>query len=150
MAETLILGNGYSITTDSAVTQLNNNILVVGPSGSGKTMSYAEMCLLKTNSSSLIVTLSKRRLVNKYLSYYRHKGYQVYDLNLAEPDQSNISYDPMYYVKSTADITYLARSIIMANPKKKDSKEADPFWDDAAQSLLSALIAYEQIGRAHV
>lgn len=143
MIETLILGNGYSITTDSTVTQLNNNILVVGPSGSGKTMSYAEMCLLKTNHSSLIVTLSKRRLVNKYLNYYRRRGYQVYDLNLVEPEQSNISYDPMYYVKSTADITYLARSVIMANPKKKDSKEADPFWDDAAQSLLSALIAYE-------
>lgn len=66
MAETLILGNDYTITTDSNITQLNNNILVVGPSGSGKTMSYAEMCLLKTNSSSLIVTLSKRKLVHKY------------------------------------------------------------------------------------
>ncbi|USF26676.1 hypothetical protein N510_001607 [Firmicutes bacterium ASF500] len=143
MAETLVLGNGFSITTDSTATQLNNNILVVGPSGSGKTMSYAEMCLLKTNNSSLIVTLSKRRLVNKYLSYYQDKGYRVYDLNLVEPSAGNVSYDPMYYVKSTADVTYLARSIIMANPKKKDSKEADPFWDDAAQSLLSALIAYQ-------
>lgn len=143
MAETLVLGNGFSITTDATATQLNNNILVVGPSGSGKTMSYAEMCLLKTNNSSLIVTLSKRRLVNKYLSYYQDKGYRVYDLNLVESSEGNVSYDPMYYVKSTADVTYLARSIIMANPKKKDSKEADPFGDDAAQSLLSALIAYQ-------
>lgn len=143
MAETFILGNDYTITTDSNITQLNNNILVVGPSGSGKTMSYAEMCLLKTNNSSLIVSLSKRKLVNKYLSHYRIKGYNVYDLNLVEPDAGNVSYDPLYYVKNTADITYLARSVVMANPKKNESKEADPFWDDATQSLLSALIAYE-------
>lgn len=143
MSETLILGNNCTITTDSNITQLNNNIVVVGPSGSGKTMSYGEMCLLKTKNSTLIVTLSKRRLVNKYLDLYKEKGYHVYDLNLCDPAASNVSYDPMHYVHTTADITYLARSVIMANPKKKDSKEADPFWDDAAQSLLSALIAYE-------
>lgn len=143
MPENFILGDGCSITTDSGITQLNNNIMVVGPSGSGKTMSYAEMCLLKTENSSLIVTLSKRRLVKKYLDFYRDKGYQVFDLNLCDPFASDVSYDPMHNVHITADITYLARSIIMANPKKKDSKEADPFWDDAAQSLLSALIAYE-------
>lgn len=127
MAETFILGNDYTITTDSNITQLNNNILVVGPSGSGKTMSYAEMCLLKTNNSSLIVSLSKRKLVNKYLSYYRIKGYNVYDLNLVEPDAGNVSYDPLYYVKNTADITYLARSVVMANPKKMKVKKQTHF-----------------------
>lgn len=143
MAEILYLGEDYTVTTDCHVTQLNNNVIVVGPSGSGKTMSYAEMRLLCTNESSLIVTLSKRKLVNKYLHYFHAKGYQVYDLNLIDPQNSTIAYDPMYYVKTTADITYLARSIVMANPQKEVSKEADPFWDDAAQSLLSALIAYE-------
>ena len=66
MPETYMLGEGKAISTDSDRTQLNNNILVVGASGSGKTMSYAEMCLLKTRESSMIVTLSKRRLVYKY------------------------------------------------------------------------------------
>ena len=116
MPENFILGDGCSITTDSGITQLNNNIMVVGPSGSGKTMSYAEMCLLKTENSSLIVTLSKRRLVKKYLDFYRDKGYQVFDLNLCDPFASDVSYDPMHNVHITADITYLARSIIMANP----------------------------------
>lgn len=144
MAETLILGENYPISTDSDVTQLNNNIMIVGPSGAGKTMSYAEMCLLKTQSSSMIVTLSKRRLVQDYCEDFVRRGFRVYDLNLADPASSSIAYDPMHYVKTNADITYLAHSIVMANPRKVGNLVADPFWDDAAISLLSALIAYER------
>ena len=143
MIDTLFLGEGYSITTDSDVTQLNNNIIVTGPSGAGKTMSYAEMRLLHTENSSLIVTLSKRRLVKKYLSYFSDKGYTVIDLNLVEPTGAESFYDPLFYVRTTADITYLAESIVMANPRKNTASDTDPFWDDAAMSLLSALIAYE-------
>ena len=69
MEEHFFLGEGYEISTDPGKTQLNNNIMVVGPSGAGKTMSYAEMCLLKTLNTSLIVTLTKRRLVKKYKAY---------------------------------------------------------------------------------
>ncbi len=144
MAERYILGQNVEISTDSDMTQLNNNILVVGPSGSGKTMSYAEMCLLKTEESSLIVTLSKRKLVRKYSTYYSDKGCLVLDLDLTCPLRGNTTYDPMYYVKTNADITFLAQSIVMANPRKRGNLAADPFWDDAAISLLSALIGYEK------
>lgn len=142
MGENWTLGEGQQISTDSAVTGLNNNILVVGPSGSGKTMSYAEMCLLKTENTSLIVTLSKRRLVKRYAPYLAAKGYRVYDLNLAEPAASDIGYDPLRYVRNDRDVTYLAQAIVMAEPRKEGNRMADPFWDDAAISLLSALIAY--------
>ena len=142
MAEEYILGEGIRISTDPEQTGLNNNILVVGASGSGKTMSYAEMCLLRTEESSLMVTLSKRRLVQKYLPFLKEKGYRVLDLNLTEPQKSTAAYDPLAYVRRQADITYLAQSIVMANPRKSDNKESDPFWDDAAISLLSALTAY--------
>ena len=137
-----ILGEGRTISTDCAKTQLNNNIMVVGPSGAGKTMSYAEMCLLRTEHASLIVTLSKRRLVNRYLPYLQKKGAAVYDLNLARMAASTISYDPMAYTRNSRDVIYLAQSIVMANPRKAGNRSADPFWDDAAVSLLSALIAY--------
>lgn len=144
MGETLILGEGCAVSTDSEKTQLNNNIMVVGPSGAGKTMSYAEMCLLKTYASNLIVTLSKRRLVTRYADDFARRGFRVHDLNLAEPSEGTISYDPLRYVRSDADVTYLARSVVMANPRKSGNLAADPFWDDAAVSLLSALIAYER------
>ncbi len=142
MAETFYLGEGVEISNDSKVTQLNNNILMVGASGSGKTMSYAEMRLLNTTESSMILTLSKRRLVRKYQQLFKDRGYNVYSLDLTRPLESTVSYDPMAYIRNTADITYLARSIVMADPNKAENKDGDPFWDNAAQSLLSALITY--------
>ncbi len=142
MAEKFYLGKGYEITADSNETQLNNNILMVGASGSGKTMSYAEMRLLNTTETSIILTLSKRRLVRKYQQLFRERGYKVYSLDLTAPRESSVSYDPLSYVRNASDITYLARSIVMADPNKAESNDGDPFWDNAAQSLLSALIAY--------
>jgi len=138
MIDTLFLGEGYSITTDSDVTQLNNSIIVTGPSGAGKTMSYAEMRLLHTENSSLIVTLSKRRLVKKYLSYFSDKGYTVIDLNLVEPTGAESFYDPLFYVRTTADITYLAESIVMANPRKNTASDTDPFWGATRSCLKRA------------
>lgn len=143
MEERFFLGEGYEISTDPNKTQLNNNIMVVGPSGAGKTMSYAEMYLLKTVNTSLIVTLTKRRLVKKYKAFFQRKGYAVYDLNLVAPEESDVSYDPMIYLHTQADITHLARSIVMADPRKSTAVTTDPFWDAASISLLSALIAYE-------
>ena len=142
MSDNFILGENYEVTDDTTITQLNNNIVVVGPSGCGKTMSYAEMRLLKTESSSMIVMLSKRKLVHKYTGYLSQKGYTVLDLDLTHPMNNSVCYDPLRYAKTTADITYIAQAIVMSNPQKMTNKEADPFWDDAAQSLLSALIAY--------
>ena len=148
-SEYIILGENCRVSTDSEVTQLNNNVMVIGPSGSGKTMSYAEMRLLKTVESSLIVTLSKRRLVHMYIPLFEQRGYKTIDINLVSPEKSTGFYDPMSYVHCNSDIAYLARSIVMANPQKAVTTEADPFWDDAAQSLLSALIAYAMHIRTH-
>ena len=52
-----------------------------------------------------------------------------------------MGFDPLKNVASFADITFLARSIVLANPQNAKST-ADPYWDDAASSLLSAEIAY--------
>lgn len=138
--EKIILGNGVETDNDSDSTQLNNNIVIVGPSGCGKTMSYAEARLLETNESSMIVAVSKRRLVEKYKLMFEKRGYQVLDLNFADPENSEVAYDPMAYVKKESDMVYLAESIVYANPKKRENSK-DPYWDQAAVSLLTALIA---------
>lgn len=137
----LILGENAVFSTDCSETGLNNNILVCGGSGSGKTMSISEPRLLETYNSSVICTVTKRRLVNKYKPLFEQRGYVVGDLNFCSPAESNIAYDPLKYVKQHADITFLAQAIVKANPKK-ESSNADPYWDDAATSLLSAEIAY--------
>lgn len=142
MPETLMLGKDICADTDCEGTQLNNNVIVVGASGSGKTMSYAEMRLLRACDSSLLVTLSKRRLAVEYAEWLAGRGYEVLDLDLTSPEDSAAGFDPMRYVRTARDVTCLARSVVMANPRKARSRDADPFWDDAATSLLSALTAY--------
>jgi type IV secretory pathway TraG/TraD family ATPase VirD4 len=137
----MILGENVIYSTDSNETGLNNNVIVCGSSGCGKTMSISEPRLLETFNSSLIATVTKRRIVNKYKSEFERRGYVVADLNFINPADSNVSYDPLQYIGSYSDITFLAESIVKANPRK-DKSTADPYWDEAATSLLSAEIAY--------
>lgn len=141
IADRVILGEKCVYSTDSEVTGINNNVVVCGGSGCGKTMSISEPRMLETHTSSLVVTVTKRRIVNKYAEMFRQRGYEVLDLNFISPMDSNICYDPLAYVKSYTDIPFLSRSVVMAN-SRKDKSNADPYWDDAATSLLSAETAY--------
>lgn len=147
MAERLILGEGYTYSTDSRATGLNNNVLAVGGSGSGKTWSIAEPRILETTDSSLICTVTKRRLVKKYSGLMRSRGYKVIDLDFSRPAQSPWWYDPIKYVKTPEDVTHLAREIVMAG--HGGAYHADPYWDDAATSLLAAEIGYVMAGAKH-
>lgn len=139
--ERVILGENCCYSSDCNETGLNNNIIVCGGSGSGKTMSISEPRLLETKTSSLISTVTKRRIVTKYMPLFKERGYNVLDLNFVNPIESTCSYDPLKYVASYSDITFLAKSIVKTDPQK-DRSSADPYWDEAAISLLSAEIAY--------
>lgn len=141
MADRVILGENCNYSSDCEKTGLNNNILVCGSSGCGKTMSISEPRLLETHNSSLVATVTKRRIVNKYKPLFVERGYEVQDLDFVNPQRGDIGYDPLDYVSSYQDIAFLAESIVKANPRK-DKSSADPFWDEAASSLLSAEIAY--------
>ena len=142
-ADRMILGEGQNAvySTDCNETGLNNNVIICASSGGGKTMSILEPRLLGTFNSSLIVTCTKRSIVDKYRDVFLKRGYSVLDLNFVRPTESNVTYDPLAYVSSYSDITFLAESIVKANPRK-DNTTADPYWDDASVSLLSALISY--------
>ena len=97
----IILGENLSFSTDTDKTGINNNnVVVCAGSGSGKTMSIIEPRLINTFDSSLIVTLTKRRLVPKYKSLFEERGYEVQDLNFVNPKLSTVTYDPLKYVKS--------------------------------------------------
>jgi len=144
MTDNVILAENCIYSTDSNKTGVNNNILVCGTSGCGKTMSVAEPRLLETKNGSLIIALTKRRLVNKYWELFEKRGYNVWDLNFANPDKSQISYDPVKFIKSHQDITFLAKAIVNADIDP-DSVKKDPYWDNAAVSLLSAIICHEMM-----
>ena len=144
-ADRMILGQGTNavFSMDSQETGLNNNVIVAASCGGGKTLSIMEPRLIETHHSSLIVTVSKRRIVEKYTDMFLTRGYEVLDLNFVQPEKSTIAYDPMEYIKDSGDITFLASALVKSNPRKACTT-ADPFWDDISISLLSALIALVQ------
>lgn len=80
--ERMILGEGCFYSMDCNETGLNNNIIVCGGSGSGKTMSISEPRLLETKTSSLVATVTKRRIVKKYQPLFKERGYEILDLKV--------------------------------------------------------------------
>lgn len=140
-ADVLILGadERAAFTTDTQYTQLNNNVFVAGGSGSGKTYSIIEPRLLNTFNSNLFVTVSKRRIVDKYKAIFKERGYNTYDINFISPDASPTGWDPLDFIASYSDIRHLSEAIVNANPRKKHST-ADPFWEDSATALLCSII----------
>lgn len=142
----VVYGENCIFSTDCRETGLNNNAIIFGPSGCGKTMSITEPCLLETYDRSLVVTVTKRRIVNKYKALLKKRGYEVQDLDFVHPEKGDIGYDPLRQVRSYQDITFLAEAIVKSNPRK-DRSTADPYWDDTATSLLSAEIAYTMMSK---
>lgn len=139
----VILGDGPEciFSTNTNETGINNNILVVGASGSGKTVSITEAFLIETYRRSIITTVTKRRIVDKYTSLLERRGYDVWDLDFVHPKRGNVGYDPLDFISSYMDITFVARSIVLANQQKKYAN-IDPYWNEAATSLLTAIISY--------
>nr|WP_314507666.1 type IV secretory system conjugative DNA transfer family protein [uncultured Lachnoanaerobaculum sp.] len=142
-ADRVVLGDGEDciFSTDTNISGINNNILVVGGSGSGKTVSIAESFLLESYNRNIITTVTKRRIVNKYIPLLEKRGYNVWDLDFVHPENGNVGYDPLDFIKSYQDIVFIAKSIVTAN-KKKENTGGDPYWDEAATSLFSAIISY--------
>ncbi len=140
MTDKLILGAGcvYDIESESS-SGLNKNVIVCGGSGSGKTTSVIEPRLLHTFNSSLLVTVTKRRVCELYKQLFKDRGYDVLDLNFADPGSSDVGFDPLRYVHSYQDIAFLADAVCT---DKANSGNLDPYWHSACVSLLSAEIAF--------
>lgn len=133
------LADGYVFETSQDVTGINANEIVVGPTRSGKTVSVVEPKLLHTYNSSVIVSLTKRTLVEKYTPIFQERGYEVWDLNLANPKQSNIAYDPFAFIENEKDITKFAQTVIEGENTAKNSN-IDPYWSQSAISAMAAMI----------
>lgn len=140
MSEKMIAGKNAIFSRDSDETGLNNNSLVIGSSGAGKSVSIIVPFLLHTHESSVICSLSKRRVADQFIPYYKKMGYKVIDMNFEQPEKSEMCYDPIAYLCSTEDITHLSSALVMSDNRKATSK-ADPYWDSTSVNLLNALIS---------
>ena len=140
MKDRIILGQGVSFEADSDMIQRNLNTIVCASPGAGKTFSVCEPALLHTNETNLVVSVSKRRVVHMYSPYLKKKGYQVSVMDLTSDGDIGIGWDPLEYVYSEDDISHLSYSIVMADPKKKNSFSSyDPYWDESSKQLLEAI-----------
>ena len=133
----MILGQNQFYSLDCYKTQLNNNVLVVGTSGAGKTRSIVTPNLLQA-TGSYVVSDPKGTLYTKYKSRLEKEGYVVKKLDFTEPEKS-AHYNFFKYIRNTQDIVKIAHMLIY---QKKTGGHSDPFWDEASQLLIQAMIAY--------
>ena len=134
----MIIAEGVSYSLNCYETKLNNNVLVVGTSGAGKTRSIVTPNLLQA-TGSYIVSDPKGNLYEKYGPYLKNQGYEVKKLDFTDPDNS-AHYNFFKYIRNTQDINKISHMIIYS--KGQDGYKPDPFWDEASELLLQALIAY--------
>lgn len=138
--DNLILGEGAIFTTNTELTQLNNNVCVIGGSGSGKTHSVIKSCLLEAENSSLIISDPKGALEKEFKDYFRRRGYKVYSVDLINPGESTHSVNLMA-IASEEDFIKLSHRIVYCDPMTRNSMHQDPFWNQMCELLFSALLA---------
>lgn len=140
--ERQITENIYVSMDDKQNTGLNNNIICVGGSGAGKTFRLARP-LLRQMTGAYIITDPKGELVKKEGRYLEERGYEVLAINLINRSGmlKSARFNPFVYIRDENDIQKLSTNI-MENTESKEAKSKDPFFDGAAEMLLTALIAY--------
>ena len=138
-----ILTQNVRIGFDGHVHRRNLNVLVVGGAGSGKTRFYAEPNILQAVTESrfsMVVLDPKGGTLRSCGNYLISQGYDVRVLDLINLDRSHC-YNPFVYLESDDDIQRLVTNLIK-NTTPKGSQTTDPFWDQAAEMLLKAIVFY--------
>ena len=147
--DSLILGDGpagiYSM--DPQESPVNNNVMVIAGTGGGKTKSVVEANLLHAQHQSMVVLLTKRRLLDQYRVHLNKRGYRIKVLNLVNPDESAQGFDPMLHIKDDSDLALLGKSLMECTG---DTSEKDRYWQNSAASLFCAIakLAIHKYGKA--
>ncbi len=147
--DSLILGDGpagiYSM--DPQESPVNNNVMVIAGTGGGKTKSVVEANLLHAQHQSMVVLLTKRRLLDQYRIHLKKRGYRIKVLNLVNPDESAQGFDPMLHIKDDSDLALLGKSLMECTG---DTSEKDRYWQNSAASLFCAIakLAIHKYGKA--
>ena len=137
--DSLILGDGPrgTYTMDPAVSQVNNNVLVIAGTGGGKTKSVVEANLLHAFHQSMAVLLTKRRLIDQYAPLLKSRGYDVKVLDLVHPEHSDVGYDPMLHLRDESDIIGLAKALVLSSGC---TSAKEPYWETSAADLFAAFV----------
>lgn len=134
-----ILTQNVKIGLDGRKHRRNLNVLVCGGSGAGKTRFYCKPNLMQANTS-LVVLDPKGENLKAVGGLLKQKGYEVRVLDLINMDRSHC-YNPFVYLRDDNDVQRLATNLFKSTTPK-GAQSNDPFWDNAAQMLLLAMIFY--------
>ena len=117
----------------------NLNTLVIGGSGSGKTRYFGKPNVMQANSSIFVLD-PKSEILRSTGHLLEAKGYEVKVIDLIDMSKSDC-YNPFVYLETDNDVQRLVTNLFKATTPK-GAQTQDPFWDNAAQMLLHALIFY--------
>jgi type IV secretion system protein VirD4 len=133
---------GFCLTGDKSISIKDSfsNALVFGGSGSGKSTKILLPSLYKmAGSSSLCVHDPSGELAKNSSGYFASIGYSIAILNYAYPELSE-KYNPLERVKTISDIKKLSKILITTS--LGGGTKSDPFWNSAAENLVTLLIRY--------
>ena len=150
---TRILAKNFEVSEDTFSSGLNGNDIVCASPGAGKTGGYVAPNIL-TCDHSMVIADTKGLLIKKYGPYLKKKGFKVVCLDFVHPERSE-KYNFLDQIRreikwekkkdgnlqeivkySQQDIRELVKLLIA------DGKDEDPFWEEAARTVLTAIIAY--------
>lgn len=134
----MILPDGTLSSLNNNETRINNNAIVLASSGGGKTRGVIIPNILAA-FWSYVISDPKGTLYKSYAKYLRQCGYKIIHLDLIHPERSD-GYNPLAYIKTSDDILTFAHQIVYSG--KKSTGRYDPFWEQAAELLVIALVAY--------
>lgn len=136
-----ILSNNVRMSTDTSVTGLNNNMLVIGGSGAGKTFFIVKPNIMQMMlNNSFIATDPKGEIARATANMLKKNGYNVKVLNLIDMAKSD-GYNPFRYIREEKDVVKLVTNII-SNTTPKETAPTDPFWEKSESMFLQALFYY--------
>ena len=138
-SENKLLTQNVRIGLDGRKHRRNLNVLVIGGSGAGKTRFYCKPNLMQLNTSFVVID-PKGEQVRAVGNLLRDKGYEVKVLDLINMEKSHC-YNPFVYLRDDNDVQRLVTNLFKSTTPK-GAQSSEPFWDNAAQMLLLALIFY--------
>lgn len=134
----IVLGENYIISGDDiGKTIPSANLLIVGTTGCGKSTSVLLPSLARLEHSNPILSYAKETDAYDMAHYLSYKNYKVNILNIANPQKSTISFDPLLSIASYEDIDSLAAAIVDGTIKQT----GDDYWQAKAKPLIASLIS---------
>jgi type IV secretion system protein VirD4 len=112
------------------------HLLILGPNGSGKSSLFLIRNLLRERGSrSLFVADLKNELFQATAGAVA-RYHQIWRFAPTQPDRSH-GYNPLAHVKTVTDAELLAKCWV-----GNTGKSQDPYWDESAELLITAIIAH--------